>query len=85
MKFIRLIARATLVLLAVGTIGAHAQQYPSRPVTIVVPSTPGGGFDLVGRVVADALGKQMPGKGFVVVENTKSDRKTPNVVLASLL
>jgi tripartite-type tricarboxylate transporter receptor subunit TctC len=44
---------------------ALAQDYPSRPVRIVVPSAPGGGFDLVGRVLAQKLGEQM-GQAFVV-------------------
>src|SRR6266513_1755527 len=44
---------------------AMAQEYPSRPVRIVVPSAPGGGFDLVGRVLAQKLSEQT-GQAFVV-------------------
>ncbi len=44
---------------------ASAQEYPSRPVRVVVPSAPGGGFDLVGRVLAQKLGEQT-GQAFVV-------------------
>lgn len=44
---------------------ALAQTYPDKPVRIVVPSTPGGGFDFVGRVLADKLGAQM-GQNFIV-------------------
>src|SRR6266700_3131580 len=44
---------------------AHAQDYPSRPVRVVAPSAPGGGFDLVGRVLAHKLGEQT-GQAFVV-------------------
>src|SRR5229473_371543 len=44
---------------------ALAQDYPSRPVRVVVPSVPGGGFDLVGRVLAQKLGEQT-GQAFVV-------------------
>jgi tripartite-type tricarboxylate transporter receptor subunit TctC len=44
---------------------ALAQDYPSRLVRIVVPSAPGGGFDLVGRVLGQKLGEQT-GQAFVV-------------------
>ena len=44
---------------------ALADDYPSRAVRIVVPSAPGGGFDLVGRVLAQKLGEQT-GHAFVV-------------------
>jgi tripartite-type tricarboxylate transporter receptor subunit TctC len=39
--------------------------YPSRVVKVIVPQPPGGGFDFVGRLLADRLGKQM-GQGFIV-------------------
>jgi tripartite-type tricarboxylate transporter receptor subunit TctC len=35
--------------------GAEAQQYPSRPVRIIVASTPGGGADFVARVMSPRL------------------------------
>ncbi len=54
---------------------APAQDYPSRPITIVVPQPPGGGTDIIARVVGQQLSEQMgvpvviqnrPGAGFVV-------------------
>ena len=46
---------------------AAAQDYPTRPITLIVPFPAGGGVDVVGRIVADklsaALGQQ------VIVEN----------------
>jgi len=42
-----------------------AQPYPVRPVKIVVPAQPGGGLDLVGRTVADQLGRAMNQSFFV--------------------
>ena len=55
-----------------GSVDAYAEDYPSRPISIVVPSTPGGGYDLVGRVLADAIGKQLGGKSVVVENKTGS-------------
>jgi tripartite-type tricarboxylate transporter receptor subunit TctC len=45
----------------------HAQAYPSRPVRIIVPTTPGGGYDNLGRLVVERLSPEL-GVG-VVVEN----------------
>jgi tripartite-type tricarboxylate transporter receptor subunit TctC len=39
---------------AVGAQGA-GQDFPTRPLKVIVPQPPGGGFDLVGRVMADKL------------------------------
>ena len=47
--------------------GALAQAYPTKPLRVVVPQPPGGGFDVVGRLLADRLGKAL-GQG-AVVEN----------------
>jgi len=48
-----------------------AQDYPTKPVTIIAPSQPGGGFDLMGRAMAEGLTKQF-GKTFVVENRTGS-------------
>ncbi len=36
---------------------AHAQDYPAKPVRIIVGYTPGGGTDLLGRIVGKKLGE----------------------------
>lgn len=41
--------------LALQAIPAHAQQYPNRPIRFIVPFPPGGGNDIVGRIVAQRL------------------------------
>ena len=41
---------------AIGVCGsAHAQDYPNRTITLVVPYPPGGGVDAMARVVAEKL------------------------------
>lgn len=52
-------------------LAAFAQAYPNKPVRIVVPQPPGGGFDTVGRLIADRMGK-VSGQSFVVENRTGS-------------
>jgi len=44
---------------------AYAQQYPARPVTIVVPLGAGGGSDLLARLVAQKLEHRL-GRSFII-------------------
>jgi tripartite-type tricarboxylate transporter receptor subunit TctC len=50
---------------AFWAVSAVAEDYPARPVTIVVPFTPGGATDLLGRMAAAAL-EQRLGRPFLV-------------------
>ena len=45
----------------------EAQNYPNRAIRVIVPQPPGGGFDLVARVLAEPLARVMGNP--VVVEN----------------
>jgi tripartite-type tricarboxylate transporter receptor subunit TctC len=54
-------------LLSIG-LAAHAlsaQEFPTRPVTIIVPSTAGGGTDIIARIIGDALSREL-GQAFVI-------------------
>jgi tripartite-type tricarboxylate transporter receptor subunit TctC len=59
--------RLLLAVFALGAGVAMAQDYPNRPVKLVVTYTPGGGADTTGRVFAEALSQAW--KQQVVVEN----------------
>jgi tripartite-type tricarboxylate transporter receptor subunit TctC len=56
---------------AIALPAAFAQGYPNKAVRVVVPQPPGGGFDSVGRLVADRLSK-VTGQSFVVENRTGS-------------
>lgn len=60
-------ALRTLALLAAGLLAgaAAAQDYPARPITLIVPYAAGQGADAAARLVADRLGARL-GKVFVV-------------------
>jgi tripartite-type tricarboxylate transporter receptor subunit TctC len=45
---------------------AHAQDYPSRPVELVVPFAAGGGAELLARLISDGLSKRL-GQPFLVI------------------
>jgi tripartite-type tricarboxylate transporter receptor subunit TctC len=44
-------------LLAAGTMSAPAQNYPTKPIKLVLPYSPGGIIDYVGRTLAQHLGE----------------------------
>jgi tripartite-type tricarboxylate transporter receptor subunit TctC len=52
-----------------GSDESHAQGYPARPVTLIVPSAAGGGTDTIARLIGDQLAKQL-GQSFVVENRT---------------
>jgi tripartite-type tricarboxylate transporter receptor subunit TctC len=54
-------------LLALGICSAGAQTFPSKPLRLIVPQPPGGGFDMVARTVAEPFAAQLGQP--VVVEN----------------
>ena len=58
-----------LALTAAVSVSAFAQDFPSKPITIIVPFAAGGPTDLVARQLAEAMRKPLGGVS-IVVENT---------------
>ena len=61
MTLLRLMA----VGLAFAALGASAQDYPSRPVRVIVPFAPGGSADVYGRFIATRLQEAL-GQTFII-------------------
>ena len=65
----RLVQKLTLACIA-GLLAvplAHAQDYPNRPIMLVVPYSAGGGNDAMARIVADKMSKTLGQQ--IVIEN----------------
>src|SRR3954453_995529 len=56
---------AAVVLMMAAIIGARAEDYPARTVTVIVPFAAGGPADVTGRIVADIFSRHL-GQKFVV-------------------
>ena len=75
MKCLQLVSRRSVILVGVALAGlgmgplrlAHADGYPAKPVQLVVPFSPGGAVDIVGRTISKKLGDRLGQP--IVVEN----------------
>jgi len=62
------LSAASALILAAATLGgASAQDYPNRPITLVVPYAAGGGNDVMARTVAEKMSRTLGQQ--IVVEN----------------
>ena len=75
-----------LAILALTAGDGAAQQYPVKPIRMIVPAAAGGGLDIAARNVAQSLGQRLgqqviidniPGAGFVIGTQT-AVRATPD-------
>jgi tripartite-type tricarboxylate transporter receptor subunit TctC len=75
-------ALAVAVLAGLAANPLAAAEFPSRPVTIIVASTAGGGTDIVSRIIADQLSRQL-GQPFVVENRPGSGSVTGTAFAAN--
>jgi tripartite-type tricarboxylate transporter receptor subunit TctC len=66
-RFCSLISAVAAVVIATPLFQAHAQDYPARAITLVVPYAAGGGNDAMARIVADHMGRTLGQQ--IVIEN----------------
>jgi len=57
-RFISALVAGALIAIAASP-AAHAQAYPSKPIRFVLPFPPGGGTDILGRILAQKLSEQV--------------------------
>src|SRR3954471_19882772 len=61
----KMMTAVALIALAASSMSAAAQNYPSRPITLIIPFTPGGPVDTVARVVTEHMRGTL-GQPFVI-------------------
>ena len=84
MKFLRA-AIAVLAALLAGPVLAQSASsgWPNKPITLVVPFPPGGGTDVMGRVIAEKLRRRGNLKN-IVIENRAGASGTLPLTAAQL-
>jgi tripartite-type tricarboxylate transporter receptor subunit TctC len=73
-RLFALSAFASVLATALGTASSHAQEWPMRPIRVLVALTPGSAIDLVSRLVFEQVSKQIGQT--IVVENRSGASQT---------
>jgi len=79
-RFFAYVFAAAVMSAAIASIAA-AEDYPTRTITDIVASTPGGGTDIVSRIVGEQLSKQLGQP--IVVENLPGAGALTGTVVAA--
>ena len=83
---IRGLARAIALLTLLGTLGAQAETFPSRQVTIIVPFAAGGPSDVIARLIGEQMSRRL-GQPFInevvtgaagTIGTTRASRAAPD-------
>lgn len=81
-KLIATVAVPAALILVPSLSPAQTQNYPTRPVTIIVPAPAGGGIDLIARVVGEKLAVKL-GQPFIVENRPGASNNLGTAVLAN--
>ncbi|UIF87425.1 tripartite tricarboxylate transporter substrate binding protein [Cupriavidus sp. UYPR2.512] len=73
---------ACAAMMVVPAMASAQGNYPTRPVTIIVPAPAGGGIDLIARVVAEKLSVKL-GQPFIVENRPGASNNLGTAVLAN--
>src|SRR5260370_16298793 len=93
MKRRSLFSASLLAIFAAFSTAVVAQTYPDKPVRLIVPASPGGGLDVLSRLVAGKLagywGQQLtvdnrPGAGMAIGTAAATKPPPPGYTLLSL-
>jgi len=66
-RSIQAVVATSLTFFMAGTAVAQAQTYPNKPIRMLIPNPPGGGTDVLGRILANSISEQLGQP--VVVDN----------------
>ena len=58
-RLLRAVGLAALVVLPTTNVSVHAQEFPVRPIQMIVPYAAGGSADVLGRVIAQEMAKTL--------------------------
>ncbi|MCB5175517.1 tripartite tricarboxylate transporter substrate binding protein BugD [Microvirga lenta] len=75
------IALALTAVLGLAASGAQAQNYPTRPITMIVPFAAGGPTDVVARIVTDHMSRTLGQQ--IVIENVAGAGGTTGITRAA--